>query len=205
MGADYAAWIYVMKCDDHPELVKVGLSSDPVRRAFDVRKKGALLPIVEYAKQVSNAIDVERKAHQSLQYCRARGEWFKCSVRPNRESVERLRNLAARFDQLQNGQLRHEELLRAELAQSRQEAGTHARDSRTEILEMLQRLSDSILGHLAESQKSQSERLQSMTKFLSDANTQFRDVLERSVKAFQTELKSESISERADILSIAFG
>ena len=80
MDADYAAWIYVMKCDDHPELVKVGLSRNPVRRAFDVRKKGARLPVVEYAKQVSNPINIERKAHQSLRYCRAHGEWVKCTV-----------------------------------------------------------------------------------------------------------------------------
>ena len=111
--------------------------------------------------------------------------------RPNRKSVETLGNLGSRLDQLQNGQLRYEELLRAELAESRQEAGVQARDSRTEILEMLQRLGDSIIGHLVESQKSQSERLQSMTKFLSEANTQFRDVLERSVKAFQTEMATK--------------
>jgi hypothetical protein len=80
MDAYYGAWIYVMKCDDHPELVKVGLSNDPVRRAFQVRKKGALLPIVEYAKQAFNPINIERRVHQSLQHCRVRGEWFKCSV-----------------------------------------------------------------------------------------------------------------------------
>jgi hypothetical protein len=51
-----------------------------VDRAFGVRKKGARLPIVEYAKQVSNAIEVERRAHQSLRYCRVRGERFRCSV-----------------------------------------------------------------------------------------------------------------------------
>jgi len=79
-GPTPTTWIYVMKCDDHPDLVKVGFSSNPVRRAFGLRKKGALLPIVEYAKQASNVIDVERKAHQSLEYCRVHGEWFKCSV-----------------------------------------------------------------------------------------------------------------------------
>jgi DNA recombination protein RmuC len=111
--------------------------------------------------------------------------------RPKRESAEVLRNLGPRLVQLQTGQLRYEELLRAELAQSRQEVGTHVRDSRTEMLEMLQRLSDSIIGHLAEGQKSQSDSLQSMTEFLSEANTQFRDVLERSVKAFQTEMATK--------------
>jgi DNA recombination protein RmuC len=111
--------------------------------------------------------------------------------RPTRESAEVLRNHGLQLVQLQTGQLRYEELLRAELAQSRQEVGTHVRDSRTEILEMLQRLSDSIIGHLAEGQKSQSDSLQSMTEFLSEANTQFRDALERSVKAFQTEMATQ--------------
>ena len=67
--------------------------------------------------------------------------------RPKRESIETLRNLGPRFDQLQNGQLRAEELLRGELAQSRQEAGTHARDSRTEIATKLDGLKeDSSIG-----------------------------------------------------------
>jgi hypothetical protein len=111
--------------------------------------------------------------------------------RPRRESAEVLRNLGPRLVQLQTGQLRYEELLRAELAQSRQEVGMHVRDSRTELSEMLQRLSDSIIGHLAEGQKSHSDSLQSMTEFLSEANTQFRDVLERSVNAFQTEMATK--------------
>jgi T5orf172 domain len=79
-AADYVAWIYVMRCEDHPDLVKVGLSGDPVRRAFEVREKGAILPIVEYGRQAPNAADIERRAHESLRYCRAHGEWFRCSV-----------------------------------------------------------------------------------------------------------------------------
>jgi DNA recombination protein RmuC len=63
--------------------------------------------------------------------------------RPNRESIETLRNLASRFDQLRNEQLRYEELLRSELLQSRQETSAQARDNRTEIFDMMTKLSTS--------------------------------------------------------------
>ena len=80
---EHAAWLYVMNCEDRPTLVKVGFSGDPVVRAFGVRserKRGAVLPIVEYGKQVSNAVELERKTHGLLKrYC-CRGEWFRCSV-----------------------------------------------------------------------------------------------------------------------------
>jgi hypothetical protein len=59
------------------------LSVDPVRRAFGVRRKrkrGAVLPIVEYGKQVSNAAELERKTHELLKRYDVRGEWFRCSV-----------------------------------------------------------------------------------------------------------------------------
>lgn len=79
MGAEYAAYIFFMKCDDHPELVKVGLSSDPVRRAFDVEKGRASAD----CRIRKASFQFDRRGTQScryLQYCRARGEWFKCSV-----------------------------------------------------------------------------------------------------------------------------
>jgi hypothetical protein len=69
-----------MTCEDRPDLVKVGLSSDPVRRAFEIRKEGAVLPIVEYGKQVSDAAEVECKAHEFLKHYHAHGEWFTCRV-----------------------------------------------------------------------------------------------------------------------------
>jgi hypothetical protein len=72
-----------MNCEDRPDQVKVGLSVDPVRRAFGVRRKrirGAVLPIVEYGKQVSNAVELERETHELLKRYRVRGEWFRCSV-----------------------------------------------------------------------------------------------------------------------------
>jgi len=111
--------------------------------------------------------------------------------RPKTNSEEPLSKIEPRLDQLQNGQLRQEEVLRAELTQSRQEIGNHSRESRAELAEMLQRLSDSLINHLAEIQKSQGQGLQAMTEFLAEANTQARDVLERSVKAFQTEMASK--------------
>jgi hypothetical protein len=82
---DYVAWLYVMNCEDRPDLVKVGLSVDPIARAFGVRrtrKRGMVLPIVEYGKQVSNAVELERKIHELLKRYRVRGrrEWFRCSV-----------------------------------------------------------------------------------------------------------------------------
>jgi hypothetical protein len=79
----YVAWLYVMSCEGRPGLGKVGLSVDPVRRAFGVRRKrkrGAVLPIVEYGKQVSDAVELERKTHELLKRYRVRGEWFRCSV-----------------------------------------------------------------------------------------------------------------------------
>jgi T5orf172 domain len=79
----YVAWLYFMNCEDRPDQVKVGLSVDPVRRAFGVRRKrkrGAVLPIVEYGKQVSNAVELERKTHELLKRYRVRREWFRCSV-----------------------------------------------------------------------------------------------------------------------------
>ena len=79
----YVAWLYVMNCEDRPDQVKVGLSVDPVSRAFGVRRKrkrGTFLPIVEYGKQVSNALELERKTHELLKRYRVRGEWFRCSV-----------------------------------------------------------------------------------------------------------------------------
>jgi hypothetical protein len=80
----YAAWLYVMSCEDRPSLVKVGLSIDPVRRAFEVRKRrkrGAILPIVEYGKLVSDAVEQERKTHELLKRYRVRGgEWFRCPI-----------------------------------------------------------------------------------------------------------------------------
>ena len=79
----HVAWLYVMSCEDRPNLVKVGLSIDPVRRAFEVRKgrkRGAILPIVEYGKQVSDAVELERRTHEFLKRYRVRGEWFRCSV-----------------------------------------------------------------------------------------------------------------------------
>ena len=63
--------------------------------------------------------------------------------RPNHESIETLRNLTSRFDQLRNGQLGCEELLRSELVQSRQETSVQARDNRTEIFDMMAKLSAS--------------------------------------------------------------
>ena len=44
------------------------------------RKRGTFLPIVEYGKQVSNAVELERKTHELLKRHRIRGEWFRCSV-----------------------------------------------------------------------------------------------------------------------------
>ena len=79
----YVAWLYVMNCEDRPNQVKVGLSVDPVARAFGVRRKrkrGTVLPIVEYGKQVSNAAELERKIHELLKRYRVRLEWFRCSV-----------------------------------------------------------------------------------------------------------------------------
>jgi DNA recombination protein RmuC len=52
--------------------------------------------------------------------------------RPNREGQEIVRKLAFQLEQLQSGQLRSEESLRTQFAQSRQEAGTQALESRTE-------------------------------------------------------------------------
>ena len=73
-----------MNCEDRPDQVKVGFSVDPVGRAFGVRrrkrKRGTFLPIVEYGKQVSNALELERKTHELLKRYRVRGEWFRCSV-----------------------------------------------------------------------------------------------------------------------------
>jgi hypothetical protein len=72
-----------MNCEDRPDQVKVGFSVDPVGRAFGVRRKrkrGTFLPIVEYGKQVSNALEFERKTHELLKRYRVRGEWFRCSV-----------------------------------------------------------------------------------------------------------------------------
>ena len=72
-----------MNGEDRPGLVKVGFSGDPVNRAFGVRrerKRGAVLPIVEYGKQVSDAVELERKTHELLKRYRVRGEWFRCSV-----------------------------------------------------------------------------------------------------------------------------
>ena len=81
---EHAAWLYVMNCEDRPDQVKVGFSVDPVGRAFGVRrrkrKRGTFLPIVEYGKQVSNALELERKTHELLKRYRVRGEWFRCSV-----------------------------------------------------------------------------------------------------------------------------
>ena len=77
---DYTAWIYIMTCEDRPGLVKVGLSSDPVRRAFEIRKQGAALPTIEYARRVWGARHVERKAHDFLNAYHVRGESFRCSV-----------------------------------------------------------------------------------------------------------------------------
>lgn len=80
---EHAAWLYVMNCEDCPDQVKVGFSVDPVVRAFGVRrerKRGAVLPIVEYGKQVSNAVELERKTHELLKRYRVRREWFRCSV-----------------------------------------------------------------------------------------------------------------------------
>jgi hypothetical protein len=76
-----------MNCEDRPDQVKVGLSVDPVRQAFGVRRKrkrGTFLPIVEYGKQVSNAVELERKTHELLKRYRVRDgvrrEWFRCSI-----------------------------------------------------------------------------------------------------------------------------
>ena len=44
------------------------------------RKRGAILPIVEYGKQVSDAVELERRTHGLLKRFRVRGEWFRCSV-----------------------------------------------------------------------------------------------------------------------------
>jgi hypothetical protein len=69
-----------MNGEDRPGLVKVGFSGDPVRRAFEVRterKRGAVLPIVEYGKQVSDAAKLERETHELL---KRYGVRFRCSV-----------------------------------------------------------------------------------------------------------------------------
>ena len=79
----YVAWLYVMSCEDRPGFVKVGFSGDPVNRAFGVRrerKRGAVLPIIEYGKHVSNAVELECKTHELLKRYRVRAEWFRCSV-----------------------------------------------------------------------------------------------------------------------------
>ena len=79
----YVAWLYVMSCEGRPGLGKVGLSVDPVRRAFGVRRKKKTRggsPIVEYGKQVSDAVELERKTHELLKRYRVRDEWFRCSV-----------------------------------------------------------------------------------------------------------------------------
>lgn len=98
--------------------------------------------------------------------------------RPNRESAEVLRTLGPRVDKLQTAQLRFEEQLRAELGQSRQEMGNQTRDSRTELLRMVQSFGDSSAKRLNDSQ----------------------DLLQRCLTSFQTgnENKLERIRETVE-------
>jgi DNA anti-recombination protein RmuC len=111
--------------------------------------------------------------------------------RPPKQNWDALNKIEPHLDQLQSGQVRQEEILRAELGQSRLEAANHSKEGRTELAEMLQRLSDSWVAQLTEIQKNQIQGQQAMATFLAEANTESRDVLERSVKAFQTEMATK--------------
>lgn len=82
----YVAWLYVMICHELRRSAKfsqsrlVYRSSAPSLRMRKGRKRGAILPIVEYGKQVSDAVELERRTHGLLKRFRVRGEWFRCSV-----------------------------------------------------------------------------------------------------------------------------
>jgi DNA recombination protein RmuC len=115
--------------------------------------------------------------------------------RPRRQNLESLRTLDSRLDGIQTTQLRHDEILRTELGQVRQETGAQSREGRSEILELLQRSGESTIRHLTESQNSQSERLQSMTEFLSKCQIE-------SLRTFSERLDKLGTSNEAKLEQI---
>ena len=113
------------------------------------------------------------------------------------------KDLAA-LQEIKNEQLRQREALRAEFTQSRTEMASQNRDARSEVREMLQASGDTLISQLTQLQKSQDEWRLNTAEFLANANTESRDVLERNVHAFQTEmatrleaLKNESFTSMA--------
>lgn len=81
---DERVWIYVIAVD-HPDtdLSKVGVSQHPEhRRATLERERGwnLYLAHTEGPFSRSQAVAIERLAHQSLADIREKGEWFWCSA-----------------------------------------------------------------------------------------------------------------------------
>jgi hypothetical protein len=91
-------WVYVMT-EDGPEmpLVKVGISKHPNYRRIELEKQCAANLYVAHTEGPfsarSEALEVERLAHEALASCRQHGEWF---LVPEERAIEVVRNISRR-------------------------------------------------------------------------------------------------------------
>ncbi len=103
--------------------------------------------------------------------------------KPSSVSEEsRLEEVAAKMEQLRVGHDQHAAVLSKELALTRQEAATHARDGRTETVSMLNQGNTSLLNGLTLLGQSQNDRLQSFSETIT-ALTSANDTKFESIRA----------------------
>ena len=103
--------------------------------------------------------------------------------KPSSVSEEsRLEEVAAKMEQLRVSHDQHAAVLSKELALTRQEAATHARDGRTETVSMLNQGNTSLLNGLTLLGQSQNDRLQSFSETIT-ALTSANDTKFESIRA----------------------
>ena len=189
-----SGWVYIVTNKAIPGLVKVGYTtrSDIKLRLQEFNRAGLPYPYEEaYALWVEEPRLIEQRVHQALTAHRENKEWFRCSVKQARETIEKIAGPESAKATIQKIAAQHPGILTEFVRKD------SVQKSAQQISEEIQA---SIQKAKAEAEIAESRKIKELTARLSTARTAEEPARQHHIRQRKQQLTQKEIKERDDIL-----